>query len=461
MPKNMRKRPFSCQPKPILAPFSTKHGLVEVRSNGGNPTSEEVKVYSYRWAVLLIFGLVFMIGQMMWLAFSLIRNEVTPVLGLPAGDPTVVLLTASQPLAFIIFSIPVGMLADKKGLVFVAGTGAIIQTLFGALRIVTINNFSLIFICQFGLSIGSVMVQNCIVYLSVNWFPKNERAIATGVSTLFMLLGMLLGSVLSMVLWTTPLYGEAGYTVATAQSNVETILYMDAIVALVLTIAFFAIARDKPPHPPDIELASTSKPDIRGMLKDRNVWVISFGFFAGFSIFIGLTAILEELLLTLEIPVTAGLGSPAIVMMLLLIFGIVGAVAVPGISEKIGRRKPFIVGCLAVAAVSTLIIGTSTMIELTFIISAVLGFFLIAVMPIGLSMLEEFDTVGPELSGMSTGIAFEFGNLGGFSGTLILEALRVGNSYFYSIIYLFVVIAIAAALMLLLPETGKPGEPAM
>jgi len=89
--------------------------------------SEEVKVYSYRWAVLLVFGLIFMIGQMMWLAFSLIRNEVTPVLGLPPGDPSVVLLTASQPLAFIILSIPVGMLADRKGLVIVAGLGAILE----------------------------------------------------------------------------------------------------------------------------------------------------------------------------------------------------------------------------------------------------------------------------------------------------------------------------------------------
>ncbi|MFW9850694.1 MAG: MFS transporter, partial [Candidatus Thorarchaeota archaeon] len=227
--------------------------------------SEEVKVYSYRWAVLLVFGLVFMIGQMMWLAFSLIRNEVTPVLGLPPGDPGVVLLTASQPLAFILLSIPVGMLADKKGLVFVAGLGALLQTIFGALRILFINDFLMIFVCQFGLSIGSVLVQNCIVYLSVNWFPRQERALATGVSTLFMLLGMLLGTILSMLLWTAPLYGEAGFTVALAQANVETILYMDAIMTVIITVLFFAIARDKPPHPPDVELTVTTSPSVMRM----------------------------------------------------------------------------------------------------------------------------------------------------------------------------------------------------
>lgn len=416
--------------------------------------SEEVKVYSYRWAVLLVFGLIFMIGQMMWLAFSLIRNEVTPVLGLPAGDPSVVLLTASQPLAFIILSIPIGMLADRKGLVVVAGFGAILQTVFGILRIFIINDFALIFMAQFGLSIGSVMIQNCIVYLSVSWFPKGERGLATGVSTLFMLLGMLLGTALSMILWSAPLYGDPGYTVALAQANVVWILQIDAVLALILTVVFFAVARDKPPQPPDIDVLAEATANVRGMLKDRNVWIISIGFFAGFGIFIGLTAIIEELLLSLGIPVAAGLGSPAIVMILLLSFGIVGAVVVPAISDKVQKRKPFLIIALAVGTVATLILGTSTILELTYIMSAVLGFFLIAVMPIALSMIEEFDTVGPELSGASTGLAFWFGNLGGFLGSILLEAFRVGASYFYSILYLVIVMVIATLLVLTVPETG-------
>ena len=416
--------------------------------------SEEVEVYRYRWAVLLVFGLIFMIGQMMWLAFSLIRNEVTPVLGLPPGDPSVVLLTASQPLAFIILSIPVGMLADRKGLVIVAGLGAILQTLFGTLRIFMINDFAMIFAAQFGLSIGSVMIQNCIVYLSVSWFPKGERGLATGVSTLFMLLGMLLGTALSMLLWTAPLYGDPGYTVALAQANVVWILQLDAAIAAILTIIFFAVARDKPPKPPDIDVLAEATPSIRGMLRDRNVWIISIGFFAGFGIFIGLTAIIEELLLSLGIPVAAGLGSPAIVMILLLASGIVGAVVVPGISDKVGKRKPFLIVAMAVGAVSTLILGTSTIVELTYLMSAILGFFLIAVMPVALSTLEEFKTVGPELSGASTGLAFWFGNLGGFLGSILLEVFRVGTSYFYSVVYLFAVMVIATLLVLTIPETG-------
>ena len=419
--------------------------------------TEEVRVYSYRWAVLLVFGLIFMVGQMMWLAFSLIRNEVTPVLGLPPGDASIVLLTASQPLAFIILSIPIGVLADRKGLVVVAGLGTIIQTLFGTLRIFVINDFWMIFLCQFGLSIGSVMIQDCITYLSVNWFPQNERALATGVSTLFMLLGMLLGTALSMLLWTAPLFGDPSFSIALAQANVELILYVDTIAAIVFTVAFFAFARDKPPQPPEVEVKTTETPSIMVMMKDRNAWIISFGFFAGFGIFIGLTAIIEELLLSLGLPVTAGLGSPAIVMILLLTFGIVGAIVIPGISDKVQKRKPFLILAMIVGSVTTLILGTSTILELTYVMSAILGFFLIAVMPIALSTLEELETVGPELSGVSAGLAFELGNLGGFLGSILLEVLRFEGSYLYSILYLFTVMLIATAFVLLIPETGKQG----
>jgi len=417
--------------------------------------SEETRVYTYRWAVLLVFGLIFMVGQMMWLTFSLIRNEVTPVFGLATGDASVVLLTASQPLAFIILSIPVGWLADRKGLVIVAGLGAILQVLFGTLRIFLLNDFLMIFICQFGLSIGSVMIQNCIVYLSVSWFPKGERGLATGVSTLFMLLGMLLGTALSLILWTAPLYGDPGFTVALAQANIETILYFDTALALILTVVFFAVARDKPPTPPDIDVLAEATPSIRNMLKDRNVWFISLGFFAGFGIFIGLTAIIEELLISLGIPVAAGLGSPVIVMILLMVFGIIGAIVVPAISDKVQRRKPFLMISLIVGTISTWLVGTSTITEMTYVSSAILGFFLISVMPIALSMLEEFKTVGPELAGASTGIAFWFGNLGGFLGTILLETLRVGGSYFYSVVYLVVVMVIATVLIMTIPETGK------
>ncbi len=299
------------------------------------------------------------------------------------------------------------------------------------------------------------MVQDCITYLSVKWFPRNERALATGVSTLFMLLGMLVGTTLSLLLWNTPMYANPLYTVAGARANVVYILSIYTILAVVLTVLFFAVARDKPAHPPDIPETTTEKRPVTTMLKDRNVWIISFGFFVGFSIFIGLTGILEDLLPTLGIPVSAGFGNLVMVEIFLLVFGIFGALGLSGLSDHVHKRRPFLVVAALVGAIMTFIVGTSTVVGITFISAGLLGFFLVSIMPIALSTLEEFKSVGPQLSGASAGLAFWFGNLGAFLGLLILEALKVGGSYFYSILYLVITLLIATLLISTIPETGK------
>jgi MFS family permease len=387
----------------------------------------------------------------------LIRNEITPVFGASLLDPTnIILLTASQPLVFIIISIPVGMLADRKGLLRVAGIGSIIVTIFAILRIFVIDDFMMIFLCQVGLSVGAVLVQNCITYLSTHWFPRTERTLATGVSTVFQLLGMLIGSVMSLLLWGVPLFGQLGYTAALARGNIVSILTIQSILSVAFTILFFLIARDKPKYPPDIEEVVKKKPSIMPMLKDKSVWIISYGFFVGFAIIIGLTGILETLLPSLGIPPSLGLGNPVVITQtLILSFGIFGALIISVISDKVQRRKPFIYLALFMGAITTLILGTSTIAILTYAISILLGFFLVSVMPVALSTQEELKSVGPQLSGASAGMAFEWGNVGGFLGLIILEALKVGGSYFYSILFLFVATLIAGVLVLFIPETGR------
>ncbi|WXG46529.1 MAG: MFS transporter [Candidatus Atabeyarchaeum deiterrae] len=416
-----------------------------------------MKVYGYRWAVLLAFGLVFMMSQLTWLAFSLIRDEITPVFGASISSSSdIILLTASQPLVFIILSIPIGMLADRKGLLRVAGIGSIIVTIFAILRVFLIDDFMSIFLCQVGLSVGAVLVQNCITYLSAHWFPRTERTLATGVSTVFQLLGMLIGSIMSLLLWSVPLYGQAGYTAVLARGTIVSVLTIQAVLSVVFTLVFFFVARDRPKSPPDIEEAVTKKRSIKQMLKDKNVWIISYGFFAGFAIIIGLTGILETLLPSLGIPKTPGLTNPVVLTQILILsFGIIGAFIISAISDKVQRRKPFLLLALVMGAVTTLVLGTSTIAILTFVISALLGFFLISVMPVALSTMEELKSVGPELSGASAGMAFELGNLGGFLGLIILEALVVAGSYFYSILFLFAVTLIAGVLVLVIPETGR------
>jgi MFS family permease len=267
---------------------------------------------------------------------------------------------------------------------------------------------------------------------------------------------MLIGSIMSLLLWGVPLFGQLGYTSALARGNMVSILTIQAVLSAVFMVLFFLVARDKPEHPPDIEDVATKRPSVWGMLKDRSVWIISYGFFVGFAIIIGLTGILETLLPSLGIPASLGLSNPVVITQtLILAFGIVGAFIISAVSDKVQRRKPFLLLALVMGAITTLLLGTSTVAIFTYVISAALGFFLISVMPVALSTMEELKSVGPRLSGASAGLAFWLGNWGGFLGLILLEALKVGTSYFYSILFLFVATLIAGALVLLIPETGR------
>jgi MFS family permease len=424
--------------------------------------SKGTQVYGYRWVVLLVFGLVFMMSQLTWLAFSLIPNEIAPVFGL-SDTSSIIFLTASQPLVFIILSIPVGILADRKGLMVVAGTGSVIVTIFATLRIFLIDDFMSIFICQIGLSLGAVLVQDCITYLSAHWFPRTERTLATGVSTVFQLLGMLIGSTMTLLLWIVPFRG-LGYTAALARGNIVSILTIQAILSAVFMVLFFVAARDKPKLPPEIQDISAKRPSVTRMLKDKNPWIISYGFFAGFAIVIGLTGILEPLLLSLGITEIPGFFNPVVITQtLLLASGIVGAFLISAISDKVQRRKPFLIIASIVGAIATFLLGTSPFsIPFTYVIAAILGFFLISLMPVALTTTEEFKSVGPELSGASAGLIFEVANLGGFLGLIILEYVlknpAATQPYFYSMLFLFAAMLIATGLILMIPETGRRGK---
>nr|MDO8134113.1 hypothetical protein [Candidatus Njordarchaeum guaymaensis] len=94
---------------------------------------QNYKVYSYRWVVLATYAFLVIPGGMLWLTYSPLEQAVKTIYN---PDPVaLLLLTAINPILFIIFTFPAGLLTDKKGFKFVVGLGAILQASFGVLRI--------------------------------------------------------------------------------------------------------------------------------------------------------------------------------------------------------------------------------------------------------------------------------------------------------------------------------------
>jgi cyanate permease len=125
----------------------------------------------------------------------------------------------------------------------------------------------------------------------------------------------------------------------------------------------------------------------------------------------------------------------------LLAGGILGAVVFPPISDQLRRRRPFIVGGLALAVPGVLGLAYAT--TLTGLVASVfaLGFFLVATSPIGMQYATEVARPTPE--GTSNGLMQLFGQIsvvyvyameafrqpdGAFTRSLILSASLLAAS---------------------------------
>jgi len=109
-----------------------------------------------------------------------------------------------------------------------------------------------------------------------------------------------------------------------------------------------------------------------------------------------------------------------IVGALITLGGIIGCMVLPSLSDKLNRRKPFMV--VSMLTIAPLIYMTGTSSGTTAATAAfTLGFFLLARLPISFQMAMETREIGPKLAGLAVGGLYTFGNLGGAVGPLVME----------------------------------------
>jgi fucose permease len=149
----------------------------------------DYKVYGYRWIVLLLFGLVTLINQIIWITFAAIVPSATSFYG--KGTNEIFMLSLVFMLVYIPMNIPAALAIDKFGLKWGTGIGVILTGVFGFLRAIS-PQYSLVLIFQIGCAIGQPFLLNSFTKVSTNWFGEQEKALATSLGTMFVLLGVLL-----------------------------------------------------------------------------------------------------------------------------------------------------------------------------------------------------------------------------------------------------------------------------
>jgi MFS family permease len=361
---------------------------------------KDFKVYGYRWVVLLVYIIINALMQLQWIIFAPITSEAVKFYNVPAMQ--IDLLSLIFMVVYIFVSFPASYIIDTWGIRIGIGIGAVLMGVFGFMKGFYGANYDMVVIAQIGIAIGQPFVMNAVTKVGVRWFPLHERATQAGLSVLAQFVGIIIAMVL-----TPPLFKMYG---------MEKMLMIYGIVTLAGAVIFILFNREHPPTPPcppghDERIAVFA--GLKHILKQKDMIYLIIVFFIALGIFNAITTWIEQIVS----PRGFTIAEAGIVGALMMIGGIIGASILPVLSDKLRKRKLFMV----IGAIGAIpgIVGMTYAGSYWLLLASgfVFGFFLLSAAPICYQYGAEICYPAPEatseglllLAGQISGIIFIFG----------------------------------------------------
>ncbi len=379
----------------------------------------------YRWVVLGAYMLTGIVSQLLWITFAPVDSIAAGVYGV--SRDTIGLLSLVYLVVYVFVSIPVGYVIDASGFRRAILIGAALLAVSGIARALT-TSFAVVLIFQAIGACGQPFILNSISKLVRGWFPSNEAALATGVGTLSILLGLAFG------LGLTP-------TLVDAVGFSGTMLLYGGI-SVVALVLFYAFGRESP-RPTTMEERVTGS-RILEVLGDRNILLLSVLFFLGLGLFNAVATWIEPMVEARGLDI--GLAGPVAGLMIL--GGIAGSVVIPVLADRYHTLKRPLLIALAISAALWGLLGLLfgfLPIATTFL---VLGFFFVAALPLGLEFSAR--ALGGKAVGTANAVVWEFSQFGGIVFIVGFQILAGvfgwGSLFFLSSALVVVGLAVAAFL---------------
>lgn len=363
------------------------------------------EVYPYRWVVLLAFMTIIAVNQLLWITFAPITSNAVQYYGV--SELGIGLLSLSFMIVYILVSFPASWVIDTYGIRIGVGIGAALTGIFGLMRGLVASDYKLVLVAQIVIAIGQPFILNAVTTVAARWFPREERATATGLGSLAIYLGILGGLVL------TPHIA--------IRSGIPGLLVSYGIVSLTAMSIFFLLIRERPPSPPcppDQESRSLALDGLTKMIHQHDFIALMIIFFVGLGAFNAITTWIEEVLNPRGFSITqAGNAGGAMIF-----GGILGALVIPLLSDRYRRRVPFLMIAVLGATVGLIGVTYAGTYPVLLVASFVFGFFLLSAGPIGFQYGAEITYPAPE--GTSNGLLLLMGQISGIIFILSMDAFK-------------------------------------
>ena len=364
-----------------------------------------VKLYGYRWVVLVGFMLITAVNQALWITFASITGDAMKFYA--QSDIAIGLLSIVFMAVYIVLVLPAAWLIDTWGLRGAVSLGAALTAVFGLTRGLFADSFTAVLVSQIGIAVGQPLVLGAITKLAGRWFPKDERATAAGLGTLAIYVGVLVS-----VLVTPMLLGAWG---------MKTMLLATGIASAAAAVILVATIRERPrtpAGPAGEEVRSLMFDGLKSMMRQKDFLLLLIIFFVGLGMFNGVTTWIEEILA----PRGFNSDQAGVAGGVMLGAGIVGAFILPLVSDSVRRRKPFVVIALVGLLPGLAGLTFARSYWLLLVSAALFGFFLLSAGPIGFQYGAELTLPAPE--GTSNSMLLVMGQVSGILFIFGMDALK-------------------------------------
>ena len=361
-------------------------------------------VSPYRWVILIAAIPIIVSTEMMWLTFSPIASIIAEHYGVSGF--AVDMLATSYMLMFIVFCFPSAYVIDRFGFRKSLIIGALLTGVFGFTRAAFAGSFAAVAVSQFLIACGQPFLLNITTKAAANWFPFEERATADGLLTMAQYAGFAIPMVLS------PILAES--------MGIQSMLFVFAVIAIISMLAVLIFIREKPAVPPPgpaYERDDFSRAAIGALFKNKGYLLALACAFISIGVFNTILTLIESILMPRGITsAEAGIIGAAFV-----VAGVIGAIVLPIISDKVGIRIKFMF--TAVALLVPLYLGLTFVKSFVIlaIIAAVAGFSIMGVAPILFQHSSE--VAYPAQEGTSLGMILLMGQISGALFVLLFEAI--------------------------------------
>ncbi len=398
-------------------------------------SENKFKIYRYRWVVLAVFALINAVIQLNWITFAPITVDAIALYQVSAF--WIVLLSMSFMVVYIFVSVPASYIIDRYGLRIGVGIGAILTGIFGYLRGYYATDYTMVCISQFALAAAQPFIMNAMTKVAAEWFPIQERATATGITALAQFLGIILAMVITKPLAQSFLPAGAGNGLTL--ESIQSMLNIYGIVSIAAAILFLLFIKDKPATPPcdaaDYERYSVFE-GLKYIFTKKDSLILLGIFFIGLGMFNAITTFVDLILASKGF--TAGGNEAGDVGAAMMVAGLLGAIIIPPLSDKMRKRKIFLQICLFCMLPGLLGLTIFTGYIPLLISSGIFGFFFMAAAPLGYQYAAEVSHPAPEstsqgmivLSGQISGAIFItlMAVLGHISSEALADASRAADT---------------------------------